>query len=429
MSQYENLEHYREDVYTCNRTRCGFCREACPAFIAEPYESNSSRGKMLISRALLEQKIEPSWEMYGTVMKCTLNGYCESMCSLNNVDMLQAMRVEMFRKGFTPRLTRWMLRGLFPKPSRIRAAGKIASLAVKLNVGRFIRLLPKPIERHLRYLAMLPNDASPFQAFNEKSPSRAKFKVGYFVGCANRMFYGARGEALTRVLEANDCSVTVLDQETCCGLPHWYNGDLDMQLELGLKSLQQFDDLGLDYIVSDAASCVSTLHRLPGALRRNGAIKESERVQATLDKFVDVCSFLTDIVPVRPGKNLGPLDITLHSSCYLRYGLRQPDILKRLLGKIPGITVCEAEHGDTCCGGPEFLAHQSDLADKLHDLKAAGIQKTAAPILISTSGGCIMTMEYALRQRNVNVVVMHPIELLAAGYGYRTPAARAANLR
>jgi Fe-S oxidoreductase len=71
---------------------------------------------------------------------------------------------------------------------------------------------------------------------------------------------------------------------------------------------------------------------------------------------------------------------------------------------------------------------QPKLSAALLRLKAEGVKAVSVPILLSGSGGCTMTMEHGLRKSTVNVVVMHPAELLAASYGYYSAAARAANI-
>lgn len=385
---------------------------------------------MLISRALLEGKLEPTWDLYDTVMKCTLNGYCESMCALSNVDVLQAMRVDLFKRGFVPPLKRLILKWLFPNPAMIRLAAVLSLVAARLRVGEFVRRLPAPVRARLRFVSLVPRHVTPFRrARPTQVIGQTRLRVGYFAGCANRLFSGERAEAVIKVLEENGCSVVMLGKEWCCGLPNWYNGDLDTQLALGRTNVKQFADLDVDYIVSDAASCVSTLRRLTGALKQHGGAGEAERAEVTLSKVFELCTFLTEIIDIRPGSELPPVNVVLHNSCYLRYGLRRPEVLARLLSKFPQVKVSDIEYGDVCCGGPEFLMQQPEMSEKILDLKIGGIRQANVPIVLSTSGGCIMTMDYALRRGGVNAIVMHPVELLAASYGYHTSAARAAMLR
>lgn len=423
------LEPFRDDIYTCNRTRCGFCRDGCAAYIADPEESNSSRGKNQVARAVLEGRLKPSWELYDTAMKCTLNGYCESQCALSNVDILQGMRVELFKNGYVTFGTRLLLRSFFPHPWRIRAAARLGAIASRLKFDRLVDHLPASIRKPFHALTTLPPRIKPLRSIRpSKRTIQARIKVGYFVGCANKMFYGDRAKAVIHVLEENDCDVRLLRNEACCGLPHWYNGDTATQLALGRRFIRSVRDLGVDYVVSDAGSCVSALHRLRTALRLYGKPDELSEASATLDRFVELCTFLTEHIQVRRGQAFKDVKVALHETCHLRYGLRKPDVLARLVAGIPGVTVIDAESAALCCGGPEFLMQQPKLAETLLGLKAEGVRGADVPILLSGSGGCTMNLEYGLRRSAVDIVVMHPAELLAASYGYYSSAARAAKL-
>ncbi|MEW6375556.1 MAG: (Fe-S)-binding protein [Thermodesulfobacteriota bacterium] len=100
MNRIEELSVFKDDIYTCNRTRCGFCREECPVYRIKGYETYSCRGKMLVARGLLEGLLRPSEEMTEMLDSCLLCGYCQARCALRNVDIITVMRQEMVREGF-----------------------------------------------------------------------------------------------------------------------------------------------------------------------------------------------------------------------------------------------------------------------------------------------------------------------------------------
>jgi Fe-S oxidoreductase len=91
----KDLEQYTEDIYTCNRTRCGFCVAECPIYRIKGLEGYSSRGKMMIARGLLEGTIEPSAEVEELLEDCLLCGYCQARCALNNLDIFTILRQRM----------------------------------------------------------------------------------------------------------------------------------------------------------------------------------------------------------------------------------------------------------------------------------------------------------------------------------------------
>jgi Fe-S oxidoreductase len=106
MNRIEELSAYYEDIYTCNRTRCGSCREECPVYKIKRYETFSCRGKMLVARGLIEGIFEPSGEMAEVVETCLLCGYCQARCALKNMDIITAMRQYMAREGFASKVHR-----------------------------------------------------------------------------------------------------------------------------------------------------------------------------------------------------------------------------------------------------------------------------------------------------------------------------------
>ncbi len=93
------LEEYKDDIYTCNRTRCGFCREECPMYERFRQEIYSSRGKMQVARGLLERKIKPSKDLLEVLSLCATCGYCKYKCALHNVEIFQALREYMIENG------------------------------------------------------------------------------------------------------------------------------------------------------------------------------------------------------------------------------------------------------------------------------------------------------------------------------------------
>jgi len=100
MEENLRLRQFADDIYTCNRTRCGFCREECPIYRVKRLETYSSRGRMLIARGLLEGVIEPSAEVQEVMDDCLMCGYCQARCALQNMEVFSAVRTGMRQAGF-----------------------------------------------------------------------------------------------------------------------------------------------------------------------------------------------------------------------------------------------------------------------------------------------------------------------------------------
>jgi Fe-S oxidoreductase len=103
MSDYPYLTEFAEEIYTCNRTRCGFCREECPIYRVKRLETFSSRGRMLAARGLLEGILEPSAEIQEVMDDCLMCGYCQARCALDNMHIFSAVRHELREAGFASR--------------------------------------------------------------------------------------------------------------------------------------------------------------------------------------------------------------------------------------------------------------------------------------------------------------------------------------
>jgi glycolate oxidase len=129
VTDHETLKQFADDIYTCNRTRCGFCREECPIYRIRRLETYSSRGRMLVARGLLEGILEPSAEIQQVMDECLMCGYCQARCALDNMHVFSAVRREMRDAGFvSPKhertATKILEEGtLFPRPTPFRRIG------------------------------------------------------------------------------------------------------------------------------------------------------------------------------------------------------------------------------------------------------------------------------------------------------------------
>lgn len=126
-----NLEQYAAEIYTCNRTRCGFCVADCPVYRVKGLEGYASRGKMMIARGLLEGLIEPSEEVEELVEDCLLCGYCQARCALNNLDIFTLLRQRMVEEDLCApehreKTVKILEEGhLFQRPSPVRREGTV----------------------------------------------------------------------------------------------------------------------------------------------------------------------------------------------------------------------------------------------------------------------------------------------------------------
>ncbi|MGD8624871.1 MAG: (Fe-S)-binding protein [Anaerolineae bacterium] len=129
MADYPALQPYVDEVYTCNRTRCGFCSVECPVFRVKHIETYASRGRMLAIRGLLEGILEPSADLQEVLDSCLMCGYCQARCALNNMEIFGAARQELRARGYASAkhertTTRILEEGtMFARPTPYRRPG------------------------------------------------------------------------------------------------------------------------------------------------------------------------------------------------------------------------------------------------------------------------------------------------------------------
>ncbi|MBK5112155.1 MAG: (Fe-S)-binding protein [Candidatus Heimdallarchaeota archaeon] len=97
----EETKKHLEEIYTCNRTRCGFCIQKCPVYEVTELETYSSRGRNLVARGIIEGKVEVDEEVLKLANTCLLCGYCEKNCALDNTQIFRDFKADLVESGMT----------------------------------------------------------------------------------------------------------------------------------------------------------------------------------------------------------------------------------------------------------------------------------------------------------------------------------------
>ncbi|MGH7428751.1 MAG: heterodisulfide reductase-related iron-sulfur binding cluster, partial [Candidatus Methylomirabilaceae bacterium] len=72
---------------------------------------------------------------------------------------------------------------------------------------------------------------------------------------------------------------------------------------------------------------------------------------------------------------------------------------------------------DFCCGSAGvYNLLEPDLAQKFLNRKLDRIQETGAEAVVSANPGCTFQIEKGLKERGLNIRVLHPMEVLDAAY-------------
>jgi L-lactate dehydrogenase complex protein LldE len=241
---------------------------------------------------------------------------------------------------------------------------------------------------------------------------RSGRRVGLFVTCLVDMMRPRIGFAALKLLESAGFEVVVPATQTCCGQPGWNSGERASARALAEKLIGEFE--GCDYLVAPSGSCTGMIKtHYPKLFAGEGAWLA--RVEALAAKSWELTDFLANVARIEspPGRFSGT--ITYHDSCA---GLRELGVKqqpRRLLAKMPGVTLAEMKDGETCCGfGGTFSIKFGEISAAMADAKCDDIAASGAETVVLGDLGCMLNIEGRLRRRGDQTTrVLHVAEVLA----------------
>jgi len=237
-------------------------------------------------------------------------------------------------------------------------------------------------------------------------------RVGLLLGCVQREFFPQVNAATARVLAAEGCEVVAPQAQPCCGALLVHAGEEFAAVELARKTIDAFERVNVETVVTNAAGCGSNVKEYGHLLRDDPDYAERAKVFAT--KCKDVSEVLTELEP-HAARHALKLRVAFHDSCHLQHaqGVRlQP---RALLSGIPGLELAEIPEAAICCGSAGiFNLVQPDAANELGDRKAQLIAPLKSDVVATGNPGCMLQMQSALERHGQKIPVVHTIQILDA---------------
>jgi glycolate oxidase iron-sulfur subunit len=248
-----------------------------------------------------------------------------------------------------------------------------------------------------------------------RARGEVKYKVGFFLGCAQSLLFAEESMATVRVLSRNGCDVVTPREVKCCGMPAHGSGRLDLVRSQAKHNITVFEQSGVGVIVTDCATCGSTLKEYGAYLKDEP--EWADRAARFSKKVRDISEFLAEIPLEKPTGRI-QARVTYHDPCHLRRAQQVWKQPRDLLGLIDGIDFVEMPESDWCCGsaGSQLVTHYETSLQVL-DRKMDNLSSTQAQIVASGCPGCQMQLNAGIQRRNLDVRVVHPITLLDKAYG------------
>jgi glycolate oxidase iron-sulfur subunit len=386
-------------------------------------ETVSPRGRVALTRKGLEGSLELSPNLIEQMYSCFDCMACNDLCpvGIRPADLALSMRnvQEQIRPA---KWKQWLFGGLISHANRMEMATWPLRLYERLGIRRLVYVLglPRLLPKKLRDLeAMLPRlPQRPLRRILPeitKAYGEERFRVGFFLGCAQSLLFAEQSAATLRVLARNGCTVITPKEIECCGMPARGYGRLDLVEKQARHNIAVFERIGVDKIITDCATCGSMLKEYGSLLA--GDTEWAPRAEAFRMKMRDISEFLSEIPLIKPARRIDAT-VTYHDPCHLRRGQQVWKEPRKILSLIDGLELVELPESDWCCGsaGSQLITHY-ETSLKVLGRKLDNVAKTEAQILASGCPGCQMQLNTGLQRRGMHVRVVHPVTLLDEAYG------------
>lgn len=423
-TKFKEIEKFLDDLGQCSK--CGACAFWCPVYQEEMVESSVARGKNMIIRGLVSGELGYTKELADRLNKCTLCMTCTANCPVKArvPDVIIAARADtvVARNLKFPYniVYHWLLprRRLFGNVVRVaswfqcfflpRTEGTIRHLSLFLSALGKGRQIPEIAPKFLRQMVAVDN----------KPPAGVaiKLKVGYFAGCMTDFVFPNLGKHIIDFLTTNGVEVVLPKEQGCCGAPVFLgSGDFETGRKLADNNVKAFE--GLDYILTDCATCASAMKEYPKFLADNP--QRLEAYAKFINKIKDISEFLVDVLKLpasayKVSPEVLGKKVTWHDPCHLGRHLQIKEQPRQIIKSIQGIEYVEMPDADKCCGmAGTFSIYYYDLSKKIANKKIRSIQSAGADIVVTSCPGCMIQLIDGTRRNKIKVKVMHIMELLA----------------
>lgn len=413
---------------------CGFCLPACPTYRLTLRERSSPRGRIALIKSVHEGRLSIMDETFQEEMSFCLNcRACEAACPSGVkygelVETARAQIEQVTRHAPQVSLARAAaFRGAFGSTRRFRALSSGLRLYQRSGVQRAVRKSGVLKLMHLEEQeALLPSMADRFVVPGQEywpAEGARRGTVALLAGCVMSTAYADVDRATARVLARNGYDVVVPAGQGCCGALSVHSGDMDGGRALARANIEAFDNPQFDAVIVNAAGCGAAMKEY-GFLLRNDPTY-AERARRFGERVKDATEFLAQAgLAAEPGRL--ELSVTYQEPCHLAHAQRITREPRELLAAIPGLTLVEMPESTMCCGSAGiYNLLQPETSAALLARKLDNAEKTGAATIVSANPGCMMQIVAGLRERGMDVEVVHIMSLLDRAYAAGVTAASA----
>lgn len=420
-NNFSKIEKPEEASYL-NCIRCGLCLAVCPTYREYLNETASPRGRVALTRKGMQGDLEITPNLIEQMYGCFACMACNELCPVGIKPADLALQMRHVQEQRDP--AKWkqaLFGGVVSHPGRMEAvtfplrvyqALGLRKLYYKFGLRKIMPKQLRDLEGMLPHLPVRPLR----QKLAQTTPARgeSKYRVGFFLGCAQSLMFAEESAASVRVMSRNGCTVVTPREVVCCGMPAHGYGRMDLVRDAAKHNIAVFEKYDVETIVTDCATCGSSLKEYAQTLADDP--EWAARAEKFSRKVRDISEFLDEIPLEKPAGRV-EARVTYHDPCHLRRGQKVWKQPRKLLSMIDGVEFVEMPEADWCCGsaGSQLITHY-ETSTKVMERKISNLENTQADVIASGCPGCQMQLISGVKRRGLDVRVVHPVTLLDEAY-------------
>ena len=410
---------FLQDVYEaaseCNK--CSLCQATCPAYVTNPVEWETARGRVSLIRDAIEGRIELHDIADGPLSTCLTCDNCVAACPprVPTALIVSRARQELHSQDGQPWTQSVALRSILPRPGAMRALHGMArftqrtglfGLAQRTGLFRWMGTLGSlaqqtgPLDEKTAYkrAAALPAAAEPVRG-----------RLGFLMCCYSNLAAPDATEAAMRVLLANGYEL-VVPTIGCSGLPARTLGDRDAMLEMAVHNADRLKSLDVDGYVGDVASCIGQFKDYEALIGDDRLVgrraQEIARLTTTATELLARTGLTATLAPLR-------WNVAIDVPCSLPLDGPWRSTMHQVLAQIPRLQVVDLEEAAMCCGGAgTYFARMPERSQAILQRKFEKIAASGAEVVVTENISCLLQLRAGAARYAPAVRVMHAMEVV-----------------
>jgi glycolate oxidase iron-sulfur subunit len=425
------LQHVLQQAET-SCIKCGFCLPTCPTYRLTGNEAASPRGRIDLMQSVADGELGPE-DIVAQLDFCLGCRACETVCpaGVQFGQLLEAGRAVAREAAPKSRLSAWIewasLRVLLPSPLLLWGVTSLLRLYQVSGMQQVLRSRDL-LQRWWPALAGLEANLPPVPSIAERRSVAAETpaqgvtreSLAILTGCVMPELLPQVNHATVQVLAANGYRVLAPPAQRCCGALHAHAGDVQKAQQLARHNIAVFEATGAAWVVVNAAGCGAAMKEYGHWLADDPVM--ADRAAAFSRRVRDVSEMLAT-APLRGALQAVPVRAAYDDPCHLLHGQRISEPPRALLRQIPQLELLEVPESDWCCGsaGTYNLVHV-ETAQTLLERKMKHLIAVQPQLIVTGNPGCILQLRQGVRRHQLDIDVVHPVEVLAQAYAQSTPA-------